>query len=49
MAGLDPAICRPLAGWLEHWPRAWKIERIEAQNPEWEDLYEQLVGHWHDG
>ena len=23
---------------LKHWERAWKIELIEAANPEWEDL-----------
>ena len=28
---------------IKHWPRAWKIDLIEAQNPEWNDLYEQLV------
>ena len=27
---------------IKHWPRAWKIALIEAQNPEWEDLYEHL-------
>jgi putative endonuclease len=25
---------------LKHWPRAWKVELIESQNPEWADLYE---------
>ena len=29
---------------IKHWPRAWKIALIEAQNPEWEDLYGQLAG-----
>ena len=29
---------------IKHWPRAWKVALIEAQNPEWEDLYEQIVG-----
>ena len=28
---------------LKHWPRAWKIDLIEAQNAEWEDLYSQLA------
>ena len=27
---------------LKHWPRQWKIELIERDNPEWLDLYEQL-------
>ena len=26
---------------IKHWPRAWKVELIEAQNPEWDDLYDQ--------
>jgi putative endonuclease len=28
---------------LKHWSRAWKIELIVAQNPEWNDLYDQLL------
>ena len=28
---------------LKHWPRAWKVELIEAQNPDWTDLYESLL------
>jgi len=28
---------------IKHWPRAWKVELIEAQNPEWDDLYDQLA------
>jgi putative endonuclease len=28
---------------IKHWPRAWKIALIEEQNPEWKDLYDQLV------
>jgi putative endonuclease len=28
---------------IKHWPRAWKLALIEAQNPEWNDLYDQLV------
>jgi putative endonuclease len=28
---------------IKHWPRAWKITLIEAQNPEWKDLYDQLL------
>ncbi len=23
---------------LKHWPRAWKLNLIEAENPEWRDL-----------
>ena len=28
---------------LKHWPRAWKITLIVAQNPDWEDLYDTLA------
>ena len=27
---------------MKHWPRAWKINLIVAQNPDWADLYETL-------
>ncbi len=27
---------------MKHWPRAWKIDLIVAQNPDWTDLYDQL-------
>ncbi len=27
---------------LKHWPRAWKIQLILAENPRWNDLYDQL-------
>ena len=27
---------------LKKWQRAWKIRLIEAQNPEWSDLYESI-------
>ena len=28
---------------MKHWPRAWKIKAIVAQNPDWDDLYEKLA------
>jgi len=28
---------------LKTWRRAWKVRLIEAQNPEWADLYERLT------
>lgn len=28
---------------LEKWKRAWKIEMIEKQNPEWRDLWPEIV------
>jgi putative endonuclease len=28
---------------IKHWPRAWKIALIKATNPEWHDLYDQIL------
>jgi len=28
---------------IKHWPRAWKIDLILADNPSWNDLYESLA------
>ena len=28
---------------IKKWNRAWKIELIEQQNPEWQDLYDGLL------
>jgi putative endonuclease len=28
---------------LKKWHRSWKIELIESKNPEWRDLYNELV------
>ena len=28
---------------IKKWRRTWKIELIEAMNPEWRDLYEDIV------
>ena len=28
---------------LKKWNRQWKIELIEKENPEWDDLYVQLI------
>ena len=27
---------------LKHWPRRWKLNLIEQQNPYWEDLFDQF-------
>ena len=27
---------------IKEWNRAWKIELIEKENPDWDDLYEEL-------
>ena len=39
---LDSARLRELQ--MKKWKRAWKIELIEHQNPQWKDLYETLFG-----
>ena len=28
---------------LKHWPRAWKVDLIVAENPNWCDLYNKLA------
>lgn len=28
---------------LKRWPRAWKIRTVEQDNPEWRDLYEDIL------
>jgi putative endonuclease len=28
---------------MKHYPRAWKVRLILASNPNWDDLYDQLV------
>jgi len=28
---------------LKHWPRTWKVRLVHAENPNWDDLYEQLA------
>jgi putative endonuclease len=28
---------------IKHWPRAWKVRLIHADNPNWDDLYDRLV------
>ena len=28
---------------LKKWKRQWKVDLIEATNPQWEDLYERLL------
>ena len=29
---------------LKHWKRSWKIDLIEKTNPEWNDIYDNLLG-----
>jgi putative endonuclease len=28
---------------IKKWNRAWKLELIEEQNPDWQDLWEQII------
>jgi len=39
-ANMESAITREKA--VKGWKRSWKLELIEALNPEWRDLYEEL-------
>ena len=38
---IQTAIAREKA--IKEWKRAWKIELIQKMNPEWRDLYEDLL------
>jgi len=38
---IDSAITREKQ--IKKWNRQWKLELIEKHNPEWKDLYEELV------
>jgi putative endonuclease len=38
---MEAAIVREKA--IKEWKRAWKIKLIEKTNPDWLDLYEQLM------
>ncbi len=28
---------------IKHWPRAWKVRRIMIDNPDWNDLYDEIT------
>ena len=28
---------------IKHWPRAWKVDLIRKMNPEWRDLFEDIM------
>jgi putative endonuclease len=38
----DMRIARQRERNMKHWPRAWKVRLIHAQNPDWDDLYDRL-------
>lgn len=40
-ATMESAITREKA--LKEWKRLWKLRLIEAMNPTWRDLYEEIV------
>ncbi len=44
IAGLDPAI-HPLQREknIKRWSREWKIDLIVADNPDWRNLYDEIV------
>ena len=38
---MESAISREKA--IKKWERAWKLEMIEKTNPEWRDLYQEII------
>lgn len=38
---MESAIAREKA--IKEWKRAWKLELIETANPQWQDLYDEIV------
>jgi putative endonuclease len=38
---MEAAISREKA--IKEWKRAWKIRLIENRNPEWKDIYNELL------
>jgi putative endonuclease len=38
---MDSAILREKR--IKHWNRAWKLEMIESTNPDWRDLYSDIL------
>jgi putative endonuclease len=39
----DPSSAIAREKQLKKWQRAWKIELIEKENPDWRDLYEEIT------
>jgi putative endonuclease len=39
---MDAAITREKQ--LKKWNRAWKLKLIEERNPDWRDLWDEIVG-----
>lgn len=40
----DPRLAQQRERSLKRWPRAWKMNLVERDNPAWEDLYDTLTG-----
>jgi putative endonuclease len=40
-ATMESAIAREKA--IKAWKRCWKLELIESHNPQWADLYEEII------
>lgn len=38
---IPPALYREKQ--LKHWNRAWKMKLIEGENPQWKDLFDELI------
>jgi putative endonuclease len=38
---MESAIAREKA--IKEWKRLWKLQMIEGDNPEWQDLYQDLL------
>ena len=38
---MESAIAREKA--IKFWKRSWKLKKIEEMNPEWKDLYNELI------
>jgi putative endonuclease len=38
---MESAITREKA--IKEWKRRWKLELIEKMNPDWRDLYDELI------
>ena len=39
----DPATAITRENEIKKWRRAWKIELIEKDNPDWKDLYPEIT------
>ncbi len=39
---IEDAIAREKA--IKAWKRAWKVELIEKENPDWDDLFDVILG-----